>query len=286
MKKHLFVFASMLAVCSGYSQKDSAARFFNGEPRQCILFIGDGFGVSAKTAARMAMGQGTIGHRYTEDPGFKILALDKLKYNAMVTTHSANSWITDSGPGATVYASGEYGKIDNEAIAFNVGEGKPVETILEAAKKEGYAVGLITTTRITHATPAAFASHIWFRDLEDYIASQFISATEQEYESIYNDPASTIKPYNPARDYQLPAPKVGVDVDVLLGGGFRHFYPSGQADTVRDAKGMPVHDANGNVVLLSGKRTDNVNLINIAKGRGFTYVNSRDALMNLDSTLR
>jgi len=282
MKKHFFVFASMLAVCSGYSQKDSLAKFFNGEPRQCVLFIGDGFGLSAKTAARMAMGQGTIGHRYTEDPGFKILALDKLNFSATVTTHSRNSWITDSGPGATVYASGEDGKIDNEGIAFDVEKGKPIETILEAAKKEGYAVGLVTTTRITHATPAAFASHLWFRDLEDYIAAQYISTTEGEYEAIYNNPASTIKPYDPARDYQLPAPKVNVDVDVLLGGGLRHFYPNGQYDTVRDAKGAPVVDANGNVVRLGGKRTDNVNLVNIAKERGFTYVNSRDALLNLD----
>lgn len=281
MKKHLFIFVSLLAWGKSYCQSDAAKLFGNGEPKQCILFIGDGFGVSAKTAARMSMGQGTIGKRYTDDAGFKVLSLDKLRFNSMVTTHSANSWTTDSGPGATVYASGENGKIDNEAIAFDVAKGQPVETILEAAKKEGYAVGLITTTRITHATPAAFASHIWFRDLEDYIAAQFISKSEQEYEDIYNDASSTIKPYSPARDYQLPAPKIGVDVDVLLGGGFRHFYPNGQSDTVRDAQGMPVY-ANGAVVKLGGKRTDNVNLIQIAENRGYEYVNSRDALMNLD----
>ncbi len=281
MKKHLFIFASLLAWGKSYCQTDASKLFGNGEPKQCILFIGDGFGVSAKTAARMSMGQGTLGKRYTDDPGFKVLSLDKLRFNSMVTTHSANSWTTDSGPGATVYASGENGKIDNEAIAFDVAKGQPVETILEAAKKEGYAVGLITTTRITHATPAAFASHIWFRDLEDYIAAQFISKTEGEYEAIYNDASSTIKPYNPARDYQLPAPKIGVDVDVFLGGGFRHFFPNGQSDTVRDAQGMPVY-ANGAVVKLSGKRTDNVNLIKIAEDRGYEFVNSRDALMNLD----
>ncbi len=284
MKKHVFVFASLLALSNAYSQKNPASGLASGEPRQCILFIGDGFGVSAKTAARMAMGQGTIGKRYTDDPGFKVLSLDKLRYNSMVTTHSANSWITDSGPGATVYASGEDGKIDNESIAFNVAEGQPVETILEAAKKEGYAVGLITTTRITHATPAAFASHIWFRDLEDYIASQFISTTESEYEAIYNNAASLIRPYNPARDYQLPSPKVGVAVDVLLGGGFRHFYPNGQSDTVKNAGGKAIYDANGAVVKLSGKRTDNVNLIDIAEERGYAYVNSRDALLHIDAT--
>lgn len=271
---------ALLAIGNAYSQNEKQSAT-DGKPRYCILYIGDGFGVSAKTAARMAMGQGTLGRRFTDEPGFKILSLDKLRFNSMVTTHSANSWTTDSGPGASVYASGEDGKIDNEAIAFDVAQGKPVETILEDAKKQGYAVGLVTTTRITHATPAAFASHIWFRDMEDYIASQYISSSESEYEAIYNDASSTIKPYDPNRDYQLPVPKIGVDVDVLLGGGLRHFYPNNVLDTVKDASGNPIYNA-GSVVKLAGKRTDNVNLINVAKNRGFVYVNSRDALMNLD----
>ncbi len=252
------------------------------KPKNVILFIGDGFGVSAKTAARMSLGQGTLGKRFTDEKGFRILSVDNLRYNSMLTTHSANSWTTDSGPGASVYASGEDGKIDNEAISFNVETGESVETILEAAKKEGYAVGLITTTRVTHATPAAFASHTWFRDLEDYIASQYISTTEKEYEAIYNDSASTIKPYNPARDWQLPIPKRKVDVDVIMGGGFRHFYPNAVSDTVRDANNSPVYNSAGTVVLLSGKRVDNVNLVEIAKDRGYTYINSRDALLNLN----
>ena len=61
-----------------------------------------------------------------------------------------------------------------------------VSYYFEAAKKQGYAVGLVSTARITHATPAAFASHIWYRDLEDYIAAQYISATETQYEAIFN----------------------------------------------------------------------------------------------------
>ena len=275
--KILTLSALLFTMLHGYSQDSSQAK-----PKYCILFIGDGFGVSAKTAARMAMGQGTPGKKFTEDAGFQILSLDKLRYNSMVTTHSANSWTTDSGPGASVYAAGENGKIDNESIAFNVADGESVETILEAAKKEGYATGLVTTTRITHATPAAFASHTWFRDLEDYIATQYLSDNQTEYKAIYNDPSSTIKPYNPSRDWQLPAPKVGVYVDVLLGGGFRNFYPNGILDTVRLANGQPVYN-NGVIVTMGGKRTDNVNLINYAEKRGYMYVNSRDALLNIDT---
>ncbi|WP_118975447.1 alkaline phosphatase [Taibaiella koreensis] len=256
----------------------------NQQPRNLIMYIGDGFGISAKTAARMSLGQGTPGKRFTDDANFHILALDKLQYNGTLTTHSLNSWITDSGPGASAYACGKPGKLDNEAISFNVGTGESVESILEKAKKQGYAVGLVTTTRVTHATPATFGSHIWFRDLEDYIAAQYISSSQTQYEAIFNDPASLIKPYNPSRDWQLPAPKDSVEIDVILGGGARHFLPKSFNDTIKDAAGNPVLDAAGIVVRQTGKRADSVNLVALAQQRGYVYVNSRDALLNLDTT--
>ncbi|UOQ69398.1 alkaline phosphatase [Hymenobacter volaticus] len=118
-----------------------------------IMYIGDGFGLAPKTAARMAMGQGRDGKRFNTDANFQVLALDKLKYNATVTTHSLNSWITDSAPGASVYACGKRGKQDNEVISLDPATGQSIETILEAAKKQGYAVGIVSTARITHATP-------------------------------------------------------------------------------------------------------------------------------------
>lgn len=276
MKKLLSAAALVALGCSAFAQTE--------QPKNLIMFIGDGFGISAKTAARMSLGQGTPGKRFTDDAGFHILALDKLKYNGTLTTHSLNSWITDSGPGASAYACGKPGKLDNEAISFNVGTGVPVETILEMAKKQGYAVGLVTTTRVTHATPATFGSHIWFRDLEDYIAAQYISSTQAQYAAIFNAPESLIKPYNAARDWALPAPKETVEIDVILGGGSRHFLPKSYNDTIKNASGNPILDANNVVVKQIGKRADSVNLIALAQGRGYTYVNSRDALLNLDAT--
>lgn len=248
--------------------------------KNVIMYIGDGFGIAPKTATRMALGQGTDGKRFTSDPGFQVLALDKLRYQATVTTHSQNSWITDSGPGASVYAGGVDGKVDNEAISFNPKDGKSIKTILEAAKEAGYAVGLVTTTRVTHATPAAFGSHIWFRDLEDYIAAQFISKDTTQYRDIYR---STANGYNPNRDWDLPEPKQGVEIDVILGGGFRHFFPNGLKDTLRDKTGTAIiNPAKNAVFTMSGKRSDGANLIKIAKERGYQYVNTRDALMNLN----
>jgi len=252
------------------------------QQKNVILFIGDGFGIAPRTAARLALGQGQDGMRFSTDVKFQALALDKLKYNAMITTHSMNSWITDSAPGAAVYACGKVGKVDNEMISIDPTTMMPLQTILEAAKKKGYAVGLVTTTRITHATPAVFATHIWNRDIENTIAAQYISSTEAQYEETITAGGTA---YNSAVDWELPAPKVGVEVDVLLGGGARHFLPKniGPNAIVRDASGAVVKNTAGDTVRLGkSSRANNADLIELAKGRGYQYVNSRDALLNID----
>jgi alkaline phosphatase len=257
-----------------------------------ILYIGDGFGLAPKTATRMALGQGRDGKRYANDAGFQGLNLDKLKYNATVTTHSLNSWITDSAPGASVYACGKPGKQDNEVIALNPGSGAAIETILEAAKKQGYAVGLVSTARITHATPASFASHIWYRDLEDYIASQYIASTQAQYEAIYNSSPTASYKYQANRDWVLPTPKVGVELDVVLGGGARHFMPRTRSaaspyETIKDASGAAIiNPATGAAATLRGNRADDIDLVDYAvTQRNYTYVNSRDALLAVGNNL-
>jgi len=271
--KHIFSIVLTVVACSTFSV---------AQQKNVILYIGDGFGVAPRTAARLALGQGRDGMRFSTDAKFQALALDKLKYNAMITTHSLNSWITDSAPGAAVYACGKVGKVDNEMISIDPTTMAPLQTILEAAKKNGYAVGLVTTTRITHATPAVFATHIWNRDIENTIASQYISSTEAQYEETITAGGTA---FNPAVDWELPAPKVGVEVDVLLGGGARHFLPKniGPNAIVRDASGAVVKNAAGDTVKLGkSSRANNADLIELAKGRGFSYVNSRDALLNID----
>ncbi len=251
-----------------------------------ILYIGDGFGLAPKTAARMALGQGRDGKRFTTDPGFQILSLDKMKYNATVTTHSLNSWITDSAPGASVYACGKKGKQDNEVLSLDPTSGLPIETILEAAKKQGYAVGIVSTARITHATPAAFASHIWFRDLEDYIAAQYVASTQAQYEAIFNASPTASFQYQANRDWVLPAPKVGVEVDVMLGGGSRHFLPNVASpnEAIVDRNGAAILTPAGTPATLGrGRRADGVDVVKYAVDqRNFKYVNSRDALLGLD----
>ena len=268
----------------------TAAETATAQQRQnVILYIGDGFGTAPKTATRMALGQGQTGSRFSTDPNFQLLQLDRLPFTGSVTTHSLNSWVTDSGPGASVYASGQPGKIDNEYIGFSPTSNQSVETILEQAKRAGYAVGLVSTARITHATPAAFASHSWNRDLEDYIAAQYVTSTREEYEALMSSGNRT---YDAARDWVLPAPKLGVRLDVALGGGARHFLPSTAAAAgcpaspnavLRDRAGATIANPNGaGTVSLSGRRGDCTDVVKFARDRGAVYVNSRDALLGLD----
>ncbi|MDJ0365149.1 alkaline phosphatase [Hymenobacter sp. H14-R3] len=283
--KILLAGSLLLAATTGQRAHAQAAATNNN----VILYIGDGFGLAPKTAARMAMGQGRDGKRFTSDAGFQVLALDKLKYNATVTTHSLNSWITDSAPGASVYACGKPGKQDNEVIALNPGSGESIQTILEAAKKQGYAVGLVSTARITHATPASFASHIWYRDLEDYISAQYIASTQTQYEAIFNASPTASYRYTAARDWVLPAPKVGVELDVMLGGGARHFLPrnaASQYKAVVNAADAPITNAAGTAVTLGGTRADDVDLVKYAvEQRDYNYVNSRDALLSVSTNI-
>jgi alkaline phosphatase len=126
-----------------------------GAQRKVILFIGDGVGAAHWTAARMAARDS--------------LWVSKFPVAGLVDTRSSSSLITDSGAGATAYASG----VRTFNYAIGVGpDSQPVETVLEAAKKNGWATGLVATSSITHATPAAFAAHVPSRASEFDIARQ------------------------------------------------------------------------------------------------------------------
>lgn len=127
-----------------------------------ILMIGDGMGERHRSAARwFSVGEGGA------------LTMDELPARGEIETYSASSAITDSAAAATAIATGH--KTNNGVIALDP-DGHPLKTILEHAQERGYAVGLVTTTSIAHATPAAFVSHAQSRSARAEIASQLISA--------------------------------------------------------------------------------------------------------------
>ncbi len=123
-------------------------------PTRLILLIGDGVGVSYWTAALFAADK---------------LAVQEFPVVGLVDTRASNSKVTDSAAAATAYASGV--RTFNGAIGL-ASDSTPVETVLEVATARGMATGLVATSRITHATPAAFAAHVPDRNMEWEIARQ------------------------------------------------------------------------------------------------------------------
>lgn len=110
--------------------------------RNIILLIGDGMGVSQVSAGL-----------YAND---NFLQLESFQHIGLVKTHSAKDLITDSAAGATAMACGQ--KTYNGVLAMDTA-GTPLKTILETVHERGLRTGLIATSTIQHATPAAFYAH-------------------------------------------------------------------------------------------------------------------------------
>lgn len=142
----------------------------SGSPqRSAVLFIADGMGPAYVTATRVARG-GSAGR----------LHLDDFPYTALVRTWSATGPVTDSAAAATAYACGQKthnGVLCQDATAVRGRrDGMRLESIALWARKRGMRAGLVTTARITHATPAAFYAADNSRDHERAIARAAIAS--------------------------------------------------------------------------------------------------------------
>ncbi len=127
--------------------------------KNVILMIGDGMGLGQITAGMYANGN----HLNLE--GFPIVGLQK--------THAYNNLITDSAASATAIACGV--KTYNAAIGVDK-DTLPVKNILEEAEEQGLRTGLVATSTIVHATPAAFIAHQPMRSMHEYIADDFLKS--------------------------------------------------------------------------------------------------------------
>lgn len=219
MKKLILCSAICLALtaCGGDSKNGTVtvqpAPTPTTTPKNILFFLGDGMGITTLTAARI-YGVGEDGE----------LTIDTFPETAFVKTFSNDAQVTDSAPSMSAYMTGV--KMNNEVISMSADtkafdehgasylkgtdstcpatNGKPVTTLLEIAKNSGLAVGVVTTTRVTHATPAATYSHVCHRDAENTIAAQLA-------------PADGSKGYNT---------KLLDGVNVVLGGGRQFFQPT------------------------------------------------------------
>ncbi len=180
MKQNLhktLVSTALLAALGGAAQAQAS------DAKNVILFIGDGMGPTVLTATRL--------YKVGEEGNLEMM---KLARSARIKTFSNDAQTTDSAPSMAAYTTGV--KMNNEVIAMssdtkavapgkdvngNKGvnncasdNGKPVPTLLELAKAAGKSVGAVTTTELTHATPAATYSHICHRDAAYAIAAQAV----------------------------------------------------------------------------------------------------------------
>jgi alkaline phosphatase len=126
-------------------------------PKNIILMIGDGMGLSQMYAAYTA----------TKDN----LNMTRCTNIALVKTFSENDYITDSGAAGTAIATGH--KTTNGMIGM-LTDKTPVTSILKYAENSGLATGLVATSSITHATPAAFIACVESRKMMEEIAGQFL----------------------------------------------------------------------------------------------------------------
>ncbi len=163
MKKLLFALALLVGLfaCNNYPQSapeiSSEPVKIQKHPKNVILLIGDGMGLTQISAALYS------NNNKLNLEQFPVIGLHK--------SYASDNLITDSAAGATAFSAGV--KTYNGAIGVNQ-EGLAVKTILEEAEERGLATGLVSTSSITHATPASFIAHVRSRiDVQD-IAADFL----------------------------------------------------------------------------------------------------------------
>jgi len=173
-KKSLFAVVSALVVLVQVSLGADV-------PKNIVLMIGDGMGHAQLTATKVVKAK---------------LNMERMPVGGMVTTFAKDDFVTDSAAAATALATGE--KTNNGMLSQAPG-GKPLKTLFEYAKEAGKFRGIVVTCSLTHATPAAFASHVKGREMNDEIAEHM----------------------------------AGAGLEVMFGGGLAYFMPRGMPGSSR-----------------------------------------------------
>jgi alkaline phosphatase len=184
--------------------------------RNVVLFVGDGMGVSTVTAARILDGQ------LRGEPGEEnLLAFERLPHVALAKTYNTNQQVPDSAGTMTALVTGAKTRAGVLSVSAEVpvGDhaavaGRELRTLFEEAEAKGLATGLVTTTTVTHATPAACYAHSPDRDWEN---------------DTLLPPAARAAGF-PDIARQLVEFAAGDGLEVALGGGRVHFLPADTAD--------------------------------------------------------
>lgn len=228
-----------LASCAHYQMENLPTPPSSLKIKNLILLIGDGMGPQ-----QIALGQ--LYAEHGKSAVVKQTAMMKLMQSgttALIQQKPAHSLVIDSACSATQMATGK------EALSEVIGlgpEGIVAETILEKAIKAGKSAGLVSDTRLTHATPAAFAAHTSHRSQENDIAEQMIKSKAQ----------------------------------VLFSGGYQYFFPK----SVNDKNSLSfslAHKKLPSSLTPKSKREDEQDLIQRAQDSGYSLAFDRKQLQNL-----
>ena len=164
----VLVTVSAVSFSQAWAGQEDTVKKQKPQAKNVILMVGDGMGKAQRDAIRLS----SVGlHGET--------AMDDMPYTGFVHTNSADpkEFVTDSAAAATAMATGV--KTYNGAIGVDLDK-RPVETVLEKAKKRGKATGLVTTGQVTDATPAAFGAHVKDRDDHSKIARQYLEKSRPD----------------------------------------------------------------------------------------------------------
>ncbi|BCV36394.1 alkaline phosphatase [Shewanella chilikensis] len=199
---------------------DKATLESKAKAKNVILFVGDGMGISTLTAARIFQGQQIAGNQGGEE---NFLSFEKFDHTALIKTYNTNQQTPDSAGTMTAIATGVKSKagvisVSEQSLRGNClsSKGNELVTLVDLANAKGLSTGVVSTARITHATPAATYAH----------------SPERDWESDAKLPAEAVA--NECKDiaYQMVMRDKDNALSVALGGGRRAFIP----ETVTDGE--------------------------------------------------
>jgi alkaline phosphatase len=228
-------------------------------PTNIVLLIGDGMGVEHVRSIKIYEGKLNEAFIFEQCP------------NTLITTNSLTEGLpTDSAASATAMATGH--KVLNGVLSIEQpGSGKALETILESLKQKGYSTGLVSTTEITHATPAAFASHTESRDNQKEILRSYFSikpdiifgGLTQEYTEYVTSDYSVIK-----NKSELESLNTIPSLGIFGNGGHIEYVKDREnttpslLDTTKKAISLLQKDKDGFFLMVEGGRIDHASHAN------------------------
>lgn len=166
-KKGLFLFAlSLLCLVMNFAVMAAPV------PKYIFMFIGDGMGLAQRQVTELMLNTSGV-YGPAKDQKHR-LVMNSLEVSGINTTYDSTSVVPDSASTATSLSSGY--KTLSGVIGMREDKKTVTPYITEALKKKGYAIGVISTVKIVHATPAAYYAHIDSHNKYDEIADQMINS--------------------------------------------------------------------------------------------------------------